>query len=136
MLQVFQLVDGGMVIDVNSYKGALLLALAGAFLLAGCSTPPYQTAIPKSVQREIRDRSKQAAVPENTLRQAVAFCYSEMLNTPQDLMDEARLACGTGNAVFHDIDVLWTPCSLLQPRRATFYCTPGQNAGADTPKAE
>jgi hypothetical protein len=125
-----------MVIDVISYKKALLFALAGAFLLAGCSTPPYQTAIPKSIQREFQDRSIQAAAPENAPRRAVAFCYSEMLNTPQDLMDEARLACGTGNVVVHDTDVLWTPCSLLQPRRATFYCTPGQNAGAAPPKAE
>ncbi len=115
---------GGTVIDVNSYKGALILALAGAFLLAGCSTPPYPTEIPKSVQREIQARAKQTAAPESAPLRAVAFCYSDMLNTPKDLMDEARLVCGPGKVVFQGTDTLWTPCSLMQPSRATFTCTP------------
>lgn len=136
MVQIRHDLSAGTVIDVKLYKDARLLALAGAFVLAGCSTPPYQAEIPKSLQREFRDEAKQVSAPGSAPRRAVAFCYSEMLNTPQDIIDEARLACGTGGAAFHGTDVLWTPCSLLQPRRATFYCTLGQNAGTAEPKAQ
>ena len=111
----------------RSVRGSLVLVLAAAVLTA-CGSLPYKTKIPKSVERQL----KQNVNPDGTAKvgspRALSFCYSETINTPQQVMEEAQLACEGGTVTLHDRDVFWTPCSVLQPRRATFICTPAQEA--------
>ena len=104
--------------------GVIFLALA-ALVLAGCESIPYDVAAPKSVQRqlerELLDQSETAASPH---RRAISLCYSRSLDTPEELKAEAQLICANGEVEFLGSDTFWTPCSLAQPARATFVCTP------------
>ncbi|MEE8506178.1 MAG: hypothetical protein V3S40_08150 [Kiloniellales bacterium] len=89
-----------------------LIGLAAIFL-AGCAAP-YATTPAKEAQRELSAQGVKV----------VAVCYNSALNAPERVLLEARLACGGGTVTFHDDDVIWTKCGLLQPVRANFICTP------------
>ncbi len=112
----------------GSAYGAAIFALS-ALVLAGRGSIPYQVATPKSVQRQLELElgepppleSGAEAAPR---KRAVSLCYSRAFNTPEELMSEAGLICGSGQAKFLESDIFWTPCSLQQPTRATFICTP------------
>lgn len=91
-----------------------------AMFLAGCAAP-YAVTPAKEVKRELeRLYPEQETAP----RIAVAVCYNSVLNDPDRVLLQARLACGGGEATFHDDDVIWTQCGLFQPVRANFICTP------------
>ena len=101
------------------------LGLALAVALAGCgSTAPYSTAPAKSVQRALGLLDEDAAEPRRNGPVALAFCYNNQVNSPEELLVEARLSCPKGDLAYYGSDILWTPCSLFQPSRATFVCTP------------
>ena len=96
------------------------LGLALAVALAGCgSTAPYPTAPAKSVVRDLTETKEDAAGAI-----ALAFCYNNQVNSPEELLVEARLSCPNGDLAYYGSDILWTPCSLIHPSRATFVCTP------------
>ena len=99
----------------------VLSALAGT----ACSPLPYPTAASKALQRALKPQASADGAASG-----VAVCYNEAFNAPKDVLYEARLLCEGGTVTYYDSDVLWTPCSLLQPSRASFICTPGQAAGA------
>ena len=101
---------------------ALLVLLIGlvAMFLAGCAAP-YATTPAKEAQRAL---GRLPPAQENGPRKVVAVCYNSVLNAPERVLLEARLACGGGTVTFHDDDVIWTRCGLLQPVRANFICTP------------
>lgn len=103
-------------------RGVVVMVLA-AFALVACSPLPYQTSVPKSVARDLKRQSGQAGTT-GPAPKAIALCYSDMINTPQDLMEEARLICGDGSPRYLGTDTFWTSCSVLQPARATFLCAP------------
>ena len=107
----------------GSARGAAIFALS-ALVLAGCGSIPYPVATPISVQRQL-DLERKAEAPPH--RWAISLCYSRALNTPEELMSEARFKCGSGQVKFLESDIFWTPCSLQQPARATFICTPKQS---------
>ncbi len=101
-------------------RGVVMFALP-VLVLAGCGPIPYQVAAPKSVQRQLEPERK-TGTPSP--RKAISLCYSQSFNTPEALMAEASLICGSGQVKFLESDIFWTPCSLQQPARATFICTP------------
>ncbi len=98
----------------------VVVACVLAVALAACSARPYKVSVPKSPTRA-REAAVEAGRP---VPRIVSICYSNLLNTPEEVLEEARLACPNGEVTYHDADSLWTPCGLLQPVRASFLCTP------------
>lgn len=117
----------------RSVRGSLVFVLAAA-VLAACGSLPYSTKIPKSVERQLKPHTKKDGTAKKGAPKALSFCYSESINTPRQLLEEARLNCEGGTVTLHERDIFWTSCSVLQPRRATFICTPAQAAGTGTPE--
>ena len=103
---------------MNARRIVVVCVLAAA--LAACSARPYKVAMPKSLARA-RAAAAEAGRPVPVI---VSFCYSNLLNTPEEVLEEARLACPRREATFYDSDSIWTRCGLLQPVRASFLCTP------------
>ncbi len=93
--------------------------------LAACSPRPYPVAGPGSLTRALEPEQAAAAEAERPVPRIVSICYSSLLNTPEEVLEEARYECQDGEVRFHDKDSFWTPCGLLQPVRASFLCTPG-----------
>ena len=107
---------------MNARRIVVACALAAA--LAACSARPYQVSAPKSLARA-RAAAVEAGRPAPRI---VSICYSNLLNTPEEVLEEARLACPNDEVTFHDADSIWTRCGLLQPVRASFLCTPRPKA--------
>jgi hypothetical protein len=106
----------------------IAVAAAVAAALAACtSTAPYPTAPAKAVERGLTQSGQSAS-------RAFGFCYNNRANSPDQLMAEARLACPKGEVTYYGTDVLWTPCALFQPARATFVCT--KTPSSETPPAK
>ncbi len=97
----------------------VVVACALAAALAACSARPYRVAAPESLTRALETR--QTGAPRARI---VAICYGNLLNTPEEVLEEARYQCQGGEVRFEDKDSLWTPCGLLQPVRASFLGTP------------
>ena len=54
------------------------------------------------------------------------LCYSSQLNTPAQLVAQAQALCPQdGKVTLIEQDFFLNGCSLFQPHRATFLCTPG-----------
>ncbi len=104
--------------------GRIVVACVLAAALAACSARPYQVTVPKSLTRA-RAAAAEAGRPAPRI---VSICYSNQLNTPEEVLEEARYECPNGEVTFHDADSIWTPCGLLQPVRASFLCTPRPKA--------
>ncbi len=102
----------------------ILLACALAAALAACSARPFPVAGPESLTRALEPEQEAAAEVERPAPRIVAICYSSLLNTPEEVLEEARYECRDGEVTFRDADSFWTPCGLLQPVRASFLCTP------------
>lgn len=103
----------------NVLTACLLLAA-----VAACSARPFVVPAPKSLAPKLaseRAAAKQAGHPAPRL---LALCYSGTLNTPEEVLAEARFECAGGEVTYLDSDLFWTPCGLLQPVRASFLCQP------------
>jgi hypothetical protein len=107
---------------MNARRVVVACALAAA--LAACSARPFQVSVPKSVTRA-REAAVEAGRPAPKI---ISFCYGNLLNTPEEVLEEARYECRDGEVTFYDTDSFWTPCGLLQPVRASFICTPRPKA--------
>ncbi len=107
---------------MNARRIVVVCALAAA--LAACSARPFPVAGPESLTRPLEPEQEAAAEAERPAPRIVSICYSNLLNTPEEVLDEARYECRDGEVTFQDADLFWTPCSLLQPARASFLCTP------------
>ncbi len=105
-------------------------AAAGVLIvsLAACGARPYPVAAPKSLVKEVRRQSEGEARNEAPTPTIVSICYSGVANSPEEVLEEARLACPDGEVALHQRDIWWTPCGLLQPIRASFVCTPKPQA--------
>ncbi len=99
---------------------ACLLFLA----LAACSSRPFVVAAPKALGPELSAEQAAAAKAGNPAPRLLSLCYSRTLNTPEEVLAEARYECSEGEVTYLDSDLLWTPCGLLQPVRASFLCLP------------
>ncbi len=102
----------------------ILVACVLAAALAACSARPFPVAGPKSLTRAMEPEREAAAEAGRPARRIVSICYGKLLNTPEEVLEEARYECRDGEVTFHDADSFWTPCVLLQPVRANFLCTP------------
>lgn len=101
---------------------ACLLVLA----LAACTTRPFVVGAPKALASKLPPAPEIAAAVEagHSVPRLLSLCYSSALNTPEEVMDEARYQCSEGEVTYLDSDMFWTPCGLLQPVRASFLCQP------------
>ncbi len=110
----------------NACRIVLTCLLAAG--LAACSARPYTVAGPESLTRVLEPEREAAVEAGRPAPRIVSICYSNLLNTPEEVLDEARYECPDGEVTFHDADSIWTPCGLLQPVRASFLCTPRPKA--------
>ncbi len=92
--------------------------------LAACSGRPFPVTPPKSLTRTLELAQADAARTGAPMPRLVSICYGKLINTPEELLEEARYACQGGDVTFQDADSFWTPCGLFQPIRASFFCTP------------
>lgn len=95
--------------------------------LVGCSARPFPTTPSDSVQDELERTlaaGSAAAVWARPGARVVSICYSGTLNTPEEVWEEARLACPYGTLTYRESNMIWNGCALLQPVNANFICTP------------
>ncbi len=111
-----------MPLGMNARRVVVACVLAAA--LAACSARPFPVSAPDSLTRALEPEREAAAEAERPAPRIVSICYSDLLNSPEEVLEEARYECRDGEVAFHDADSFWTPCSLLQPVRANFLCTP------------
>ena len=98
----------------------LVVCALAAVAVASCSGGPRPYVVRSSYAVTEAIKSE----PWNQTPRVISICYSSALNTPEEVLDEARYHCGEGGEVtLREQDIVWTPCSLLQPRRATYLCT-------------
>ncbi len=103
---------------------ACLLLLA----LAACSSRPYVVVAPKELAPQLSAGRAAAEEAGRLAPRLLSLCYSRSLNTPEELLEEARYQCRDGEVTYLDSDLFWTPCGLLQPVRASFLCRPAPSA--------
>ena len=103
----------------------ILLACGLVAGLAACSPRPYPVAGPGSLTRALEPEREAAVEAERPVPRIVSICYNNVLNTPEEVLEEARYECRDGEVSYRDKDSFWTRCGLLQPVRASFLCTPG-----------
>ncbi len=106
----------------------IVVACALAAALAACSARPYQVSVPKSLTRDLKRQWGDTADRGGPAPKIISLCYGTLLNTPEEVLEEARYECRDGEVTFRDADSFWTPCGLLQPVRASFLCTPRPKA--------
>lgn len=99
---------------------ACLLLLA----LAACSARPFVVAAPKALAPKLSVERAAAEEAGRLAPRLLSLCYSRTLNTPEEVLAEARYECAEGEVTYLDSDLYWTPCGLLQPVRASFLCRP------------
>ncbi len=107
---------------MNARRVVVVCALAA--VLAACSARPYKVSVPKSLTSDLERQWADTADRGGPRPRIVSFCYGNLLNTPEEVLEEARLTCPDREVTFHDADLFWTPCGLLQPVRASFLCQP------------
>jgi hypothetical protein len=98
----------------------LAVCLVGLALVA-CSARPFPTTPAKTVKRALDRDYANAPGPRPW---ALSLCYSQAVNSPEEVLAEARFYCKDGEVALLGQDILWTPCPLLQPVRASFLCRP------------
>ncbi len=111
---------------MNASRIVVACALAAA--LAACSARPYKVSAPKSLTRDLERQWADTADRSGPRPRILSICYSSLLNTPEEVLEEARYECRDGEVTFHDADSIWTRCGLFQPVRASFLCTPRPRA--------
>ena len=111
--------------------GPRLAVLSVCLLLGACSARPFVVEQPSEAWALLQ-AERPTAVAERDVYEynpdprPISLCYSSQLNNQREVMDRARSLCPyNGRLVFHSEDSLVNGCSLLQPNRVTFICTPG-----------
>ncbi|MCG8358150.1 MAG: hypothetical protein MI920_21500 [Kiloniellales bacterium] len=115
-----------------------LLALAAG--LTACTTRPFEVPPDRDAYKllERAAEAKARARPRGERPKPVgphdyddsprpiALCYSSQLNTPEEVRDRVRELCpNDGQVVYFNEDAFLNQCSIFQPNRVTFICTPG-----------
>jgi hypothetical protein len=102
--------------------GLLMLALAA------CSARPFVVDAPKALAPKLSAEQAAAMKSGHPAPRLLSLCYSGTLNTPEEVLAEARYECAEGDITYLDSDLFWTPCGLFQPVRASFLCQPTPSA--------
>ncbi len=97
--------------------GAGSVALAAALLLGACSIFP----VPGKASKELSLEVGQLPEAEREQVRAIAICYSNLLNTPEEVLEEAQVVC-SGEVTYRDSDLIWNRCTLFHPSRDNFIC--------------
>lgn len=112
----------------------ITLVIAAVGLVAACSARPYPVAPAKKVvsavdaRYEVDEELDGAPDPDlGPKPRLIGICYNATVDSYAEVSAEAVYRCG-GPVELRERDWLWTPCSLLQPQRATFMCLPRQPA--------
>jgi hypothetical protein len=115
-----------MLIEISTRRilAASLLLLA----LAACSARPFVVDAPKALAPNLSAEQAAAEKIGHPAPRLLSLCYSGTLNTPDEVLAEARYECSEGDVTYLDSDLFWTPCGLLQPVRASFLCQPALSA--------
>ncbi len=92
--------------------------------LAACSSRPFVVVAPKALGPKLSAEQAAAAKAGHPAPRLLSLCYSRTLNSPEEVLAEARYECAEGHVTYLDSDLFWTPCGLLQPVRASFLCQP------------
>lgn len=109
----------------------LTAVLMLASVLAGCGVAPFPVAPP----RDSNEQAARAAEERPQVRELLAspsakylsLCYGNAINTPGDVLAEARDRCPYGGQISKVTDdFFWNGCALFQPTRVTFICVPGE----------
>lgn len=126
---------------MKSYGLLTILCLAGGLALSACSSGALRAPAPdqaKALAAEAAAAQQlEAAASERPARrgarrpwepvrklQALAYCVSSQLNTPEDLLVLAQADCKGGTLAFYGQDNGIRYCPLFQPHRLTFICYP------------
>jgi hypothetical protein len=107
--------------------GCLVMPFILAALLAGCSPRPFVVESPLAL-KEARSTLPKPEGPHDydPRPRPLSLCYSSQLNSKEQVMVRARELCpNNGRLRYYDEDTLLNDCSLFQPNRVTFICTPG-----------
>ncbi len=113
--------------------------VAALFGLSGCTTDPAPANGPKHLVQPILRDTQRALVAGRTPSSkpaVLSYCYSNLINTPEQLEVEATEACERmgGRLEFYGEDTVLAPCPLFQPVRATFLCYPPTGRSFDQPQ--
>ena len=103
-----------------------LLALG----LGGCGVAPFPVAPPRDSQEQAARAAEQRPQVRELLEAPgatfLSLCYGNGVNTPGQVLAEARDLCPNGGQISKGTDdVFWNGCALFQPTRVTFLCVPG-----------
>ncbi len=109
---------------IESRIRPVLTACLLLLVLAACSSRPFVVAAPKALAPQLSAETAAAEEAGRLAPRLLALCYSRSLNTPEEVLEEARYQCRDGEVTYLDSDQFWTSCGLLQPVRASFLCRP------------
>lgn len=102
-----------------------LVLLPLVLAAAGCTTDPARAPGPQALTGPIAVAQQDARVhrqPPPIVPQVISLCYSNLLNTAEQVETMAAESCSSGRLEFYGEDALLTSCPLLQPVRATYLC--------------
>ncbi|MGF1610718.1 MAG: hypothetical protein ACFCUQ_15050 [Kiloniellales bacterium] len=105
--------------------------LALSLFAAGCSPRPFVVDPPRAAKdatgaaaRAVRAELGPHDYDPSPL--PLSLCYSSQFNTREQVVARARELCpNNGEIRYYDEDALLNDCSLFQPVRVTFICSPG-----------
>lgn len=108
----------------------LFLTLLAPVLLAGCSPRPFVVNPPMSAKEATAAANEEQPVPGphdyDPRPRPISLCYSSQFNTREQVVARARELCPNNGPIrIFDEDAVFNDCSLFQPVRVTFICTPG-----------
>ncbi len=109
---------------IESRIRPVLTACLLLLVLAACSARPFVVRAPKALAPTLSAEEAAAEKVGHPAPRLLSLCYSRTLNSPEEVMAEAQYECAEGVVTYLDSDLLWTPCGLLQPVRASFLCQP------------
>jgi len=108
--------------------------LAGSLTLSACSSGAKKVPAPDAAVALATEAAAAGGTvvvggiqrPWDPVRitQALAYCVSRQLNTPDDLLALAQEDCKGGTLAFYGQDNGIRYCPLFQPHRMTFICYP------------
>ena len=107
--------------------GRLVFLLVLGALIAGCSPRPFEVSPPLALKNAKTSIPKPLGPHDYDPRpRPLSLCYSSQLNSKEQVIARARELCpNNGKIRYYDEDALLNECSLFQPNRVTFICTPG-----------
>ncbi len=108
----------------QSRSRRVLAACLVLLAVAACSARPFVVGAPKALAPQLSAERAAAEKVGHPAPRLLSLCYSRMLNTAEEVLAEARYECAEGEVTYLDSDLLWTPCGLFQPVRASFLCQP------------